>query len=83
MRRSTYCHGQVAGGGDSTPLVGSILALSARSSRHRAEIPAIDPLWILNQSIHDARRSEIVGRNQKFEYDKTWFEEESRKRKKR
>jgi hypothetical protein len=39
-----------------------------------------DPLWILNRSIHDARQHDGVGRNQKFEYDKVWFAEESRKR---
>jgi hypothetical protein len=42
-----------------------------------------DPLWILNQSIHDARQSEHVSPNEKFDYDKLFFEEESRKRKKR
>ncbi|HEV2036770.1 MAG TPA: hypothetical protein VGU71_21680 [Candidatus Dormibacteraeota bacterium] len=39
-----------------------------------------DPMWVLNQSIHDSRQSEGVGRKQKFEYDQTFFEEESRKR---
>lgn len=42
-----------------------------------------DPLWILNQSIHDARETEHVSSNEKFEYDKGFFDEESRKRRQR
>lgn len=42
-----------------------------------------DPLWVLNQSINDARNHDGISKSQKFEYDKAFFEEESRKRRKR
>lgn len=41
-----------------------------------------DPLEVLKQSIRDARQSEHVKPDQKFEYDRHFFEEESRKRRK-
>jgi hypothetical protein len=54
-----------------------------RSLSRRPEGLPDDPLQILNRSIHDARQSENVSPNEKFDYDKAFFEEESRKRKKR
>jgi hypothetical protein len=42
-----------------------------------------DPLKILKLSIRDARTSEHVKPDQKFDYDRPFFEEESRKRKAR
>jgi len=42
-----------------------------------------DPLEILRRSMRDARASEHVKPDQKFDYDKSFFEEESRKRKER
>jgi hypothetical protein len=54
-----------------------------RSLGHKRGTYVDDPMWVLNQSIHDARQSADVGRHQKFEYDEAFFKEESRKRKSR
>jgi hypothetical protein len=42
-----------------------------------------DPLWVLNQSIHDARQHEGITGSQKFDYDKAFFRDESQSRRKR